>query len=168
MTSGTIPLTRPFVTVTRVVGCGGRQVAWLLGDELQRPVFDVEKLLSVEGNDAGAHLRERVLSIAESRPAIFLDGGADLVLPRERGFRVRLVAGRETCIANIRRRFDLPQTEAEELYERTEHERAEFIRKWFSLNPFDPTRHDLILNLEHISPQRAVRTIRAAMEEQEP
>jgi hypothetical protein len=154
----------PFIAVTRVLGCGGGQVAWLLGQELGLPLFDVEKLRGVSSTGALAPLREMVLAIARREPAIFLDGGADLVLPRERGLRVRLLASRPVCVRNIQERFDLGADEAETLYERIEGQRAEFVRRTFCTNPFDPTRHDLALDLERISPAEAVRTIRTLLD----
>lgn len=149
----------PFVAVSRVVGCGGGQLAHLLAEALRWPLYDVEKLAEV-GNGG---IADRIASLARAESAVFLDGGADLMLPREAGLRVYLVAAREGCVRNLMDRFDLTRREAEDLFGRTEGARAEYVRRTFCTDPFGETRFDMTLDIGHLGTRRTLDAILAAV-----
>ena len=59
-----------FVTVSRMVGAGGRQVAAELGERLQWPVFDKEILQTMAGDD---HVRTRLYEALDERDIGWLE-----------------------------------------------------------------------------------------------
>ena len=185
-----------FISISRSVGAGGKQVASVLGERLGWPVFDKEILDVMAGdddlrrqvyasmderdlswyeetlrslmqpefvkNDYFRQLTETVLSLARQGRAVFLGRGADLILPKTIGFRVRLVAPIEVCIETfaIRRQMTPEQARGEVI--RLEQERAEFIHHHFKIDVTDPTRNDLVINMDRYSPAQAVDLILSA------
>ena len=113
-------------------------------------------------NDYFHRLTETVLSLARQGHAVFLGRGADLILPQDIGFRVRLVAPRGTCVANLARRRNLSHKEAEAQVARLERQRAEFTQHHFQIDAADQTRHDLIINMGRFAPDQAVNLILSA------
>jgi hypothetical protein len=110
-------------------------------------------------NDYFRRLTKTVLTLARQGHAVFLGRGADLILPRNVGFRVRLVASHETCVANYTERHGLSPAEAEKEIARVEKERAEFIQHHFQTDAASPMRHDLIINVERFTATQAVEVI---------
>ncbi len=110
-------------------------------------------------NDYFRRLCETVLSLARQSPSIFLGRGADLILPQDRGFRVRLVA---STTSRIRTHTDAtgqsPERAAEDM-KQVEHQRAEFLRHRFGTGAEDPVRHDLVVNLDRWSTAGTVKVI---------
>ncbi len=113
-------------------------------------------------NDYFHRLTETVLSLARQGHGVFLGRGTDLILPKGVGFRVRLVAPPEQCAQRFARRLALTGEQAREEINRLEQERAEFIRHHFAIDPGEPTRYDLIINLAQFSPTQVVELILAA------
>ena len=77
---------------------------------------------------------------------IFVGRGAHLLLPRERGLMVRLIAPREVRLAVIREREKLDAAEAGRLLDELEAARAAFIRRHFHRDPDDPSQYDMVLD----------------------
>jgi cytidylate kinase len=102
-------------------------------------------------NDYFRRLTETVLSIARQGHAVFLGRGSDLILPRNIGFRVRLVAPRELCVRNYSNRHGIPSEQAQEEVPRIDRERAEFVRRYFQVELDEPMRYDLVVNLGKFS-----------------
>ena len=110
-------------------------------------------------NDYFQRLTTAVLSLARQGNAVFLGRGADLILPRELGLRVRIIAPRARCLANLAAELKLEPDQAEPELERVTRERADFIRNHFRVEACDPERHDLLLNLERFAVADAVEVI---------
>lgn len=110
-------------------------------------------------NDYFHRLTETVLSLARQGHAVFLGRGADMILPRTIGFRVRLVAPSELCAENFAKHHDLTPDQARLEVGRLEQERSEFIRNHFRVDAADLTRHDLIINMERFTSGQAVELI---------
>ncbi len=102
-------------------------------------------------NDYFRRLTETVLSIARQGHAVFLGRGSDLILPRNIGFHVRLVAPRELCVRNYANRHGIPSEQAQEEVPRIDRERAEFVRRYFQVELDEPMRYDLVVNLGKFS-----------------
>lgn len=113
-------------------------------------------------NDYFHRLTKTVLMLARQGHAVFLGRGVDLILPRSVGFRVRLVAPHETCVANYAQRHSLSQEEAETEITRVEQERAEFIQHHFQADAADQARYDLVINMDQLSAEQAVDVILTA------
>lgn len=127
-------------------------------EEMLRSLMQVE----YKRNDYFRRLSETILSLACQGCAVFLGRGADLILPLDRGFRVRLVAPFDQRARDFATRFNIGRAEAEAAVLRIEQERGEFIRHHFRLDPAAVTRHDLIVNLQHFAGDAAVDLILAA------
>ncbi len=113
-------------------------------------------------NDYFRRLTESILSIARQGHAIFLGRGSDLILPRHIGFRVRLIAPLATCVTQYANELGLTKERAIEAIRRIEEERDTFIRNRYNVDPGDPTRFDLTINLERITPADAIELILCA------
>ena len=112
-------------------------------------------------NDYFHRLTKTILSLARQGQGVFLGRGAHLILPQDRGFRVRLVAPLEKRIQYLAEVQNLTLAQARADVERIERERAEFIRHHFRSETADATCHDLTLNLDRISLDQAVELVLA-------
>jgi cytidylate kinase len=110
-------------------------------------------------NDYFHRLTETVLSLARQGSAVFLGRGAHLILPRDRGFRVRLVAPVGLRVTNLARARDLPMPEARAEMARIEESRAAFLANHFRVPTDDATLHDLTINMERFSLEEGVALI---------
>jgi len=108
-------------------------------------------------------LRRTVLALSRKAPMIFLGRAADLILPRTHGLRVRLTAPHEHCVRCYAAAHHVSEGEAEGAIRRIEQDRAKFFRQHFHVDPVDPTRHDMVLNLQRLSEEQAADMILAAL-----
>lgn len=113
-------------------------------------------------NDYFHQLSRTILALVRQGPAVFLGRAADLILPRDRGFRLRIIAPREKRAARYAARHGLSLPQSLVDIDRIEQQRAEFIRHHFHIEAAEQTRHDLIINLDRIPPHQAVEWVLAA------
>jgi cytidylate kinase len=106
-------------------------------------------------------LRKNILALARQGSAIFIGRGADLILPRNRGLRVRLVAPLEWRVTQLAERRGLTSADAVKEVQHIDTERAAFIRKHFHVDDRDPIRYDLVINLQRYSVDQVVDLIDA-------
>jgi cytidylate kinase len=114
-------------------------------------------------NDYFRKLCDTILSIARQGPAIFLGRAADLILPKDTGLRVRIIAPMERRIQNVSERHHLKPDEARKRIAQTERDRSEFIQHHFRVGAEEQTRHDMIIKLDGWSESDAVELILHAM-----
>lgn len=114
-------------------------------------------------NDYFHRLCRTVLSIARQGSAVFLGRGVGLILPADRGYRVRLVAPLEFRIRRHAELQELDLQRARREVERIDKERAEFVRNQFHADPGDITRFDIAINFARHTPDQAVELIMAGM-----
>lgn len=113
-------------------------------------------------NDYFHRLCETVLTLARQGSAVFLGRGADLILPREIGLRVRIGAPLQNRIERLSSREGIPADEAQDLIEQYEAERAAFLKHHFDAEMGCGLRHDIMLNLERLSIEQAAELVLAA------
>lgn len=113
-------------------------------------------------NDYFRRLCETLLSLARQGSCIFVGRGADLVLPPERGFRIRLTSARQNRVAQFAQRHNLDSKRAEAKLDELEARRANFFKRHFHVAEDEATRHDLVLNLDRYGAEQAVGLILAA------
>ena len=113
-------------------------------------------------NDDLRHSGKMVLALARQGSAIFIGRGADLILPRDVGLRVRIVAPLEARIKRIAERQELSDEEARKKIQSLQNERARYIRQHFQVDIHDPERYDLVIKLQRISSIQAVDLIESA------
>lgn len=114
-------------------------------------------------NDYFRRLREAVLSIARKGHSIFVGRAVDLILPKQVGVRVRLMASHDYCVRQYAARAGVSVTTAEQEIETTEREREKFVQHHFGVEATEPTRYDLIINVERFTARQAVDIILAAL-----
>ncbi len=107
-------------------------------------------------NDYFHRLTEAILCLARQGPAIFVGRSADLILPQDRGLRVKLIASFERCVQNVARDKSISVAKARDEVDRIEGERQEFIRNHFQFDAYEPTRFDVLVNVERFSMDQAV------------
>lgn len=134
-----------------------RSLGWF--EEMMRSFLD----RNFSRNDYFRKLNETVLYLAEEGHTIFLGRFTDLILPRDRGLRVKVVASLEYRVANFARHAEVSLDEARSSVERIESERADFVRRHFRIEPCDNARFDLMLNSEWFTIDQAVEMILTAM-----
>lgn len=110
-------------------------------------------------NDYFHRLCESVLSLARQGSCVFLGRGADLVLPDDRGFRVRLVAPIDLRVELLAAKMGLEPAAAEAQIRVLDGQRDEFFRHHFRVDANDPLRHDVSINLAGFSIEQATDLI---------
>lgn len=119
----------------------GRDLGWW--EETLRSLFQSEFVR----NDYFRKLSQTILSLARQSPCVLVGRGADLILPANTGFRVRLVAPVAARISRIADRHCLTAREATDFIRRIEGERGRFLRNHFGATADDPTRFDVTISL---------------------
>ena len=135
-----------------------RDLSWF--EEVAR-VFTQPELVK---NDYFHNLTRTTLSLARQGRAVFVGRAADLILPKEVGVRVRLVAPIDFRVRRIAQQRQMTLEEARKEVTRIDHERAEFIRHHFHISIDEATRCDLTINRGRISAAQAVELILSAHE----
>jgi cytidylate kinase len=113
----------------------------------QRPMVDLERLYSV------------IYQLAQKGDAVFLGRGSHVLL---RDFpcalRVRVTASPETCVRTYMAQ-GLNRDAAARAVQRSDDERAGFLRFAFGVDWEDPARYDVVLNMDKLSLDLAVSTV---------
>lgn len=113
-------------------------------------------------NDYFHQLTKTLLSLARQGSAVFIGRGADLILPRETGLRVSIVAPLAARVKRVAERRGVSDEVARKEIQLLEAERAGYIRQHFDVDVHDPERFDVVINLARISTTQAVDIIESA------
>jgi len=105
------------------------------------------------------HLRHVVLSAAQAGGVVFVGRGAQFFLPRSRGLAVRIVASEPYRVRNVAERRGLDERTARRVVRQLDAGRRSFIARHFHQDVNDPHLYDLVVNVEHVGPQRTAETI---------
>ncbi len=130
-----------------------RDIGWL--EEMMRWLVREEP----HPQDYFKRLTRTVLSLARGGNALFLGRGADLILPRECGLRVRVVAPLEQRARTFVQRLNTTLSKAREEIERIDRERTEFVHSHFRAADGDDCRFDLVLNTGRLSTSDAAEIV---------
>jgi hypothetical protein len=104
-----------------------------------------------------------VLAAAKHGPAVFVGRGAQFLLPREKGFVVRLVAPVQFRLENLMRLKGMTAAEAQRYLNEVDPHRLEFVRRFFHQHVSDPHMYDLVINTERLGLEGAAELILSAM-----
>lgn len=107
--------------------------------------------LTVNESSFARRLLETLLSLGTQGQCVIVGRGAAQVLPSEVTFRVRLVGPVQDRIQVVARRLGVQNEEARKWVERTDTERARFVKNHFHKDPDDPRQYDLVLNSSRFS-----------------
>jgi cytidylate kinase len=105
------------------------------------------------------HLTKVVGTIGAFGNVIMVGRGASYVLPRERTFKIRIIAPIELRIKHFMDDRGYTKAEAEQYIVKTENNRRAFVRKYFNADLTDPAHYDMIINTERISVEGATESI---------
>jgi hypothetical protein len=110
-------------------------------------------------NDYFQKLTETILSLARKGPGVFVGRAGHLILPQDHGLRVRIVAPIERRAEAIASRLDLEINRAAAEIQRIDGQRRQFARDHFGVDWDEVTHHDIVLNIERLTPDAAVELI---------
>jgi cytidylate kinase len=130
-----------------------REMGWL--EETLRALMQSEFVR----NDYFKRLSKTLLSLACQGSCVFVGRGADLLLPDELGFRVRLVAPRAFRVETLAAGRALTRKEVRQKIDRIEREREHFFRRHFGISADAPERFDVTINVSRISHAQAAEII---------
>jgi len=102
-------------------------------------------------DDYAVALARTIKTLAETGGAVIVGRGAGFVLGNRANLRIRLVAGDRHRMKIIQQHKHLNQAEARERMNRTDANRATFVRSYFQAGVDDPRHYDLVANTERMS-----------------
>ena len=105
------------------------------------------------------HLTRVIGTIGIFGNVIIVGRGANFVLPKERVFRVRVIAPMELRIKYFMEDRGYTKAEAEQYIVKRDNNRKAFVRKYFNADMDDPAHYDIIINTEKISMAAATEAI---------
>ena len=106
-----------------------------------------------------SRLGKLVLLAAQHESTVIVGRGAHFLLPREAGLAVRIIAPRKQRIERLMQSRQCDRTEAERFMDETDHERAQFVQRYFHHDVADPHLYDMVLNLAFLSRDEVVDMI---------
>ena len=108
------------------------------------------------------HLTRVIGTIGVFGNTIIVGRGANHILPREKAFKVRIIAPLEYRIKYFMEDRGYSKAEAEQYVVKTENNRKAFVRKYFNADVADPKHYDITINTGGMSLEAATRAIIAA------
>jgi cytidylate kinase len=105
------------------------------------------------------HLTRVIGTIGIFGNVIIVGRGANFVLPKERIFRVRIIAPMELRVKYFMEDRGYTKAESEQYIVTRENNRKAFVRKYFSADIADPANYDIIINTEKTSMAAATEAI---------
>ena len=101
-------------------------------------------------SDYTRHLANVVLSIAGSKPTIFVGRGTHLVIPRDRVLAVRFICSDEHRIKRLARILKVKEEEAADKLPQLDKEQKQFFTKAFGKKDAVPYEFDMVINFDYI------------------
>jgi cytidylate kinase len=102
----------------------------------------------------------RLFNIAAKRGNVVIVGrGAQFLLPKGAGFSVRIVAPMEFRMEQLVLRRGVTIQAARSLIRKSDTDRKAFIKTYFHHDVTDSHVHDLVVNIEQVTPELAVQLI---------
>jgi cytidylate kinase len=108
------------------------------------------------------HLTRVIGTIGAFGNVIIVGRGANYLLPKEKTFKVRIIAPLELRIKYFMDDSGYTRAEAEQYVVKTENNRKAFVRKYYNVDVADPKYYDIIINTERISIGQATESIISA------
>jgi len=127
--------------------------SWIDGI-LRRRMFD-------EG-DYYHHLVEVLFSLAELGSAVIVGRGANYVLHGRSALCVRIVAPLEFRVRRLREKQGLSRSKAEQAIDKSDSERARFVRRLFDRDWENALDYHMVLNTGFLCPEAAAAVIETA------
>jgi cytidylate kinase len=90
---------------------------------------------------------------------VIVGRGAAQMLPAASTLRVRVIAPRESRVAEVQKRRRLSRAEAERWVDTTDRARNRFVKQSFQLDSDDPLLYDLVLNSDRLGVEKCAALI---------
>jgi cytidylate kinase len=108
------------------------------------------------------HLTRVIGTIGAFGNVIIVGRGANFILPKEKTFKVRIIAPLESRIKYFMDDSGYTRAEAEQYVVKRENNSKAFVRKYYNVDITDPKYYYIIINTERISREQATESIIAA------
>lgn len=132
-----------------------------LMDDLINSIFTKK---SASKDDFYHYMAKVILGISQ-QGGVIVGRGAHLLLTGHPAFRLRVEGSLDACAQRVAKRLDLKKKKAERLVEKTNEERAEFVRKMFKNISPDTFYYDMVVNSDTYTPEQVVNLAVAGMKE---
>ncbi|HPG38587.1 MAG TPA: cytidylate kinase-like family protein [bacterium] len=108
------------------------------------------------GIDKYFHLLHAVIeAIAEQGRAIIIGRGANFIVDPKHSLRIMITAPLDYRVEKIAHARELPVKEAKKVVSLVDSNRFAFVQRYFHRSANDHTAYDLVLNMQHLTPQSA-------------
>lgn len=155
--------------ILNVMACEDEQQSRLYAavDEREPGLYEetYQSFMPTEGPQSNYfhRLTDALFYIVRDGPAVLIGRGADLILPSSKGLRVRVVASLDHRIHRFVELNGLSFNQAAKQINNKSKDRNKFIGRYFNVTDDDPTRFDLLINVERLTFAQAVDTILSAL-----
>ncbi len=105
------------------------------------------------------HLLKVIGTIGKHGQAVIVGRGANFILPREKTFRLRVIASQDFRAEKVAAAYEMSVKEAKHRILKTESDRSAFIRKYFHEDISDPLNYDLVINTTEFSLDESIETV---------
>ncbi len=131
-----------------------RTISWI--EDWLAPIF-TEK--AVRQLDYYRHLTKVLLVIAKHGRATILGRAAGMILPRESGLSVRIIAPFDLRCQRYAHRNNIALDKAKSIVIREDRARKEFAKDFLNADICDCKYYDIVINTEKFSPESAAKLI---------
>lgn len=105
------------------------------------------------------NMKKILIHAAEDTQIVVLGRGADRILDPKMCLRVRITASFSTRVKNTVAHEGKSKEDAARWVEHVESKRANFIRQYFGINPYNSWYYDLVINTDNLSLDQAADII---------
>jgi cytidylate kinase len=165
------------VTISRLTGSGGREIATSTAEALNFQLFDraamdvvidqqfpvrTEQLSRIK-KDRRVYdemVRSAIAAVAATHNVVILGSGAQFLFARlAASLHVQIVAPLPYRIARVMRLAQVDRSAAEKIIEDRDRSKETFIHALYGKDWRDPAHYDLVLNIDHFSNEVATEII---------
>src|SRR5207237_1544262 len=168
------------ITISRLTGSGGREIASLTAEALNFQLIDrgamdvvidqqfpvrTEQLsrLKKDRKVYDEMMRSAIAEVAATHNVVILGSGAQFLFARvAAALHVQIVAPLPYRIARIMRTAQVDRNAAEKIIADRDREKETFIRTLYGKDWRDPAHYDVVLNIDHFPNEVAVEIIARA------
>jgi cytidylate kinase len=108
------------------------------------------------------HLCRVILAAARRGNVVLVGRGANLLLPRDRGLAVRIVASEKYRLRRVMERDGFREAQARRYIAETDRARRDFVIRFFHHDISDPHLFDLVIQVDRLGLAAAAEAIIAA------
>jgi len=165
------------ITISRLTGSGGREIASATAETLNFQLIDrggmdvvIDQQFPVRTEQLSRLKKDRkvydemarsaIAEVAATHNVVILGSGSQFLFARvTAALHVQIVAPLPYRIARIMRTAQADRNAAEKIIADRDHEKETFMRTLYGKDWRDPAHYDLVLNIDHFSNEVAVEII---------